>query len=88
MNTDISPEQSAFIDQQVAQGAFPDRKHALDAAVELLRQQTHALELLDTGRQQLDDGQFLEYDDAGLRRRFEELKDRAAGRIEADSSGP
>jgi len=58
MQIEISPQNSEFIDRQVARGEFRDRSAALDAAVELLRRRTDTLEKIDNGRQQLDAGEF------------------------------
>ncbi len=63
MQIEISPQNNEFIDRQVARGEFRDRSAALDAAVELLRRRTDTLEKIDNGRQQLDAGEFNEYDD-------------------------
>lgn len=77
MRTELSPENERFIAEQVAAGSFGDREKALDAGVELLKQRTEFLKAIDKGRHQLDTGEFIEYDDEGLRQRFEELKRQA-----------
>jgi putative addiction module CopG family antidote len=41
MSVDLSPENEQFIDSVVAQGAYHDRKQALDEAVQLLREREH-----------------------------------------------
>ncbi len=60
MQIEISPQNNEFIDRQVARGEFRDRRAALDAAVDLLRRRTDTLEKIDSGRQQLDAGEFNE----------------------------
>ena len=79
MKTNISPENELFIDQQVADGTFPNRQAALDAAVELLRQRSDTLARIDKRREQLDQGEFTEYDESSLKKRFNDLKSLAQG---------
>lgn len=75
----ISRNNEQFIDQQIEQGVFRDRDQVLDAAVELLRKRRDYLDRIKNGRQQLDQGEYDEYDDDTLQRRFEQLKRRATG---------
>ena len=77
MQIEISPQNNEFIDRQVARGEFCDRRAALDAAVDLLRRRTDTLEKINNGRQQLDAGEFNEYDDETLKKRFDQIKRRA-----------
>lgn len=49
----------------------------MDSGAEFLKQQAEILDAVDEGRRQLDTGEFNEYDDEGLKRRFEELKQQA-----------
>jgi Arc/MetJ-type ribon-helix-helix transcriptional regulator len=76
MNISISPEQAAFLDQQVAGGAFVNPQEAVAAAIDLLQRRADTLERIDRGRRQLDGGEFTEYDEASLQARFDCLKDR------------
>ena len=81
MQVEISPQNNEFIDRQVARGEFRDRR----AAVDLLRRRTDTLEKIDNGRQQLDAGEFNEYDDETLKTRFDQIKQRAqAATLEAE----
>lgn len=77
MSTEISPENEQFIEKQIASGTFRTRSDVLDAGVELLRMRNELLDRIDEGRRQLDSGQYTEYDEQTLQRRFEELKARA-----------
>ncbi|MEZ6059362.1 MAG: hypothetical protein R3C19_03265 [Planctomycetaceae bacterium] len=81
MKTEISQLNENFIQTQIANGVFPDRQSALNAAVELLRRRSDVLERIDTGRRQLDAGDFTEYDDDTLRQRLDDLKSRAQDSI-------
>lgn len=80
MNISISPEQAAFLDQQVAGGVFANPHEAVAAAIDLLRRRAETLAYIDRGRRQLDEGDYTEYDEASLRLRFEELKQRRCDR--------
>jgi len=77
MQIEISSKNSEFIDRQVACGEFVDRAAALDAAVELLRRRSDTLEKIAIGRQQLDSGEFNDYDEETLKTRFDQIKRRA-----------
>ncbi len=77
MASDISRENEDFIEQEIASGRFRDRAEALDTCIGLLRQQKALTERLANGRQQLDNGECVELDSAGLHQLFDDLKDRA-----------
>jgi Arc/MetJ-type ribon-helix-helix transcriptional regulator len=83
MAGDLSQETEAFIEQQIALGAFRDRNDAIEAGVELLRQRKALLDRLAESRRQLDEGEYVEFDEEGLRQFFEGLKERATKRAEA-----
>jgi Arc/MetJ-type ribon-helix-helix transcriptional regulator len=73
----LSHDNEAFIQQQVAVGAFRDRTDAIEAGVEMLRKRQALIERLDEGRRQLDQGEYVEFDEKGLHDFFESLKERA-----------
>jgi len=62
----------------VAGGVFASREEAVDAGVGLLRKREALVKQLEHSRRQLDEGEFTQYDDAGLAARFEVLKVKAA----------
>jgi Arc/MetJ-type ribon-helix-helix transcriptional regulator len=84
MSSDLSPSSEAFLDDAVARGYFPSRSDALEAAVDLLRRQ-QIIEKLAEGRRQLDEGEYVEFDEAGLKEFFNTLLDRAAQRNDLDT---
>jgi putative addiction module CopG family antidote len=49
MSIDLSPENEQFIDLVVAQGAYFDRKEALDEAVQLLRRREWLRQAINEG---------------------------------------
>ena len=77
MASDISPENEQFIQHEIASGAFANRQEALDAGVDMLKQRRQIIERLKESRRQLDEGECVELDGAGLRNLFEQLKQRA-----------
>ena len=86
MSSDLSPENEQFIDGEIARGFYRDRTEAVDAAVALLRQKEELLSRIDRGREQLDNGQYTDYDERGLRERFDELGRHIENRSETNPS--
>jgi Arc/MetJ-type ribon-helix-helix transcriptional regulator len=76
-DSDLSPDIESFIQQEVAVGAYQSRNQAIEAGVELLRRRKALLDRLDESRRQLDEGEYEEYDDEGLRQLFDLLIERA-----------
>ena len=83
MASDLSPDTESFIQQEIAVGAFQSRQDALEAGVALLRKRKALLEKLDEGHRQLDAGEFVDFDEEGLRQLFEGLKERTRSRAES-----
>ena len=83
MSTDLSPENEQFLQQVVAAGVFPDRGQALDEAVGLLRRRQELLAHIEESTQQLRSGDFLEFDQEGMRRFFNEVQTEGLARYEA-----
>jgi Arc/MetJ-type ribon-helix-helix transcriptional regulator len=82
MSAGLSPENESFIEQVVAAGVFPDRVHALDEAVALLKRRQEILAKIDRGTEQLANGDYVEFDDNGLRKFFDDLQARGRARYE------
>jgi Arc/MetJ-type ribon-helix-helix transcriptional regulator len=80
MSSDLSQSSEAFLHDAVTRGYFPSRNDALEAAVELLRRRQQIIEKLAEGRRQLDEGEYVEFDEEGLREFFDTLLERAAQR--------
>jgi Arc/MetJ-type ribon-helix-helix transcriptional regulator len=84
MSNELSPDTESFIAGEVAMGAYPSRQDALEAGVALLKKRRELLEKLDEGQRQLDNGEYVDFDEEGLRQFFEGLKERArSGRAKA-----
>jgi Arc/MetJ-type ribon-helix-helix transcriptional regulator len=82
MAGDLSQETEAFIQQQIALGAYRDRNDAIEAGVEMLRQRKWLLDRLAESQRQIRDGEYVDLDEEGLRQLFERLKERASNRTE------
>jgi putative addiction module CopG family antidote len=81
----LPPELERFVEEQVASGTYRSEQDLFVSAVRVLRdvQARQAIfhEDVRTGMEQLDRGEFNEYDEAGLRRRFDKLNERAQDRL-------
>jgi Arc/MetJ-type ribon-helix-helix transcriptional regulator len=77
MASELSSDTESFIQQEIALGAFESREDALEAGIAMLKCRRELMNRLAESRRQLDEGEFLEYDDEGLRQLFEELIARA-----------
>jgi Arc/MetJ-type ribon-helix-helix transcriptional regulator len=80
MSAELSPDTESFIQEEIALGTFHSRQDALEAGVALLRSRRELMNRLAESRRQLDEGEYVEYDDEGLRQCFEQLIARAEGK--------
>ena len=91
MAESFSPELQQLVRQELATGKYESEDQLLLAAVRLLAERDCQREELrreiQVGREQLDRGEYTEYDEEGLRKRFDELKNRAERRIENKQQG-
>ncbi|MBU4272245.1 MAG: type II toxin-antitoxin system ParD family antitoxin [Planctomycetes bacterium] len=80
----LPPELVQFVEEQVASGHYRSEQDLLVSAVRVLRsvqdRQRQFREDVRLGMEQLERGEFNEYDEDGLRKRFEELKQQAVDR--------
>jgi Arc/MetJ-type ribon-helix-helix transcriptional regulator len=73
MKNNLTSENERFIAGEITAGVYANRGEALDAAVESLKRRRQLLDRLSKSRHQLDSGDFVEYDEAGLAGLFEGL---------------
>jgi Arc/MetJ-type ribon-helix-helix transcriptional regulator len=82
------PELERFVAEQAAAGNYKSKQDVVVSAVRTLRElqasQQRFYEDVRLGIQQLESGDVIEYDEPGLRTRFEELKQRAVNRGESE----
>lgn len=81
----ISPENDQFIQQAVSRGIFLNRNQAINEGVRLLRGRQALKDELALARDQLDSGDFEEFDRNGLQDYFDALKQRALSRSDTSS---
>jgi len=76
MSTDLPPENEGYVQQIVAEGLFPSRGEALDAAVELLRRREETRRAVQAGIDEIERGEVVPFDfekmKADFRRRLAE----------------
>jgi Arc/MetJ-type ribon-helix-helix transcriptional regulator len=78
------PEIGEFVEKQIALGQYQSEDDLVVDAIRIMRevqvQQQQFAEDVRQGMEQLERGEFNRYDENGLRKRFEELKNRALRR--------
>jgi Arc/MetJ-type ribon-helix-helix transcriptional regulator len=83
MSNELSPDTESFIAGEVALGTFGSRTDAIEAGIELLKKRRQLLDRIAESARQLEEGEYVEFDEDGLRLFFEGLKERACRRAEA-----
>ncbi|MBI3838462.1 MAG: type II toxin-antitoxin system ParD family antitoxin [Planctomycetia bacterium] len=64
MASDLSPDQEEVLERLVADGRFPDRRRALDRAVELLREESETVDAIREGLASVERGEGVPLDEA------------------------
>ena len=77
MSTNLSSDNEAFIVEALGRGIYRDRTDVLEAGVAMLRRREQLLARLDESRRQLDEGDYVEFDDDGLKALAKQLKEHA-----------
>jgi Arc/MetJ-type ribon-helix-helix transcriptional regulator len=79
----LSPENELFVQQQVDAGVFAGRKEIINAGVDALRQRQALKDRLSRSAQQLETGEYTDFDQAGLRKWFDEVEENVQRQIDA-----
>ena len=87
MKSDLSPENEQFIQELLHDGAYGTRADVLDDALRVLKQRRDLLRHIDTGTEQLQNGQYTDYDEESLRELFGRLKAEGRQRLAATEDG-
>ena len=74
MSTNLSPEVTQLIAQELALGRYKNEDEVLTEAVHLLSQRNALRDEIAAGSRQLATGEYTDYDSESLRQRFDELK--------------
>ena len=81
------PELESFVAEQIAAGNYQSEQDLVVNAVRVLRdvqaKRRQLREDVRLGVEQLERGEYTEYDEAGLRQLFEKLEQRVVHRVEA-----
>ncbi|MFO0788295.1 MAG: hypothetical protein U0805_02490 [Pirellulales bacterium] len=80
MASELSPDTELFIQREITLGSFQSREDLLEAGVDMLRRRRQLMDRLAESRRQLDEGEYVDYDDEGLDQLFSQLIARAEGR--------
>jgi len=87
MSDSFSPELQQLVSQELATGRYNSENELLLEAVRVLAERDQRREELrqqiQVGRDQLDRGEYTEYDEVSLRQYFDELQERGRQRYEA-----
>jgi putative addiction module CopG family antidote len=84
MSVDIPPQYLPFVQQSIASGRFESEKAMVDEAFKLLEQRERERRLVEEGLDELDRGEYLEFDDEELRKFLEDAKRQALEELRAE----
>jgi Arc/MetJ-type ribon-helix-helix transcriptional regulator len=74
MSSELSPELNRRIAQEMALGQYSSEEELLADAMRLLHERNALRQQIAAGARQLNAGEYTDYDSAGLRQRFDQLK--------------
>lgn len=74
METALRQSEQEFLESQVESGSYQSVSAALSEAIGLLRRRDELRSLIAERYQQIERGEFTDFDEGGLRAFFEELK--------------
>jgi Arc/MetJ-type ribon-helix-helix transcriptional regulator len=83
MNT-MSPENKRFLERAIAEGRFANQGQALDEAIHLLRKREELLTAVNRGVEQLDGGQYVEYQDTEVEQFIADIETHARRTLAGD----
>ena len=90
MTTLIPPELESFVQQQLASGEYRSAEEVIGAGLRVLQELKHRQEdfrkEVQIGIDQLDRGEGILLDQAGLRKLFDEIQQRGQSRYDAGRS--
>jgi putative addiction module CopG family antidote len=84
MSVDIPVQFIPFVQRSIASGRFESESAMLTEALKLLALQENERKLVEEGLDELERGNYLEFDDAGLARFFEDVKKQGRQQLQAD----
>jgi putative addiction module CopG family antidote len=84
MSIDIPVQYQTFVRQAIASGRFESESAMVSEAMKLLVQRERELKLVEEGLDELDRGEYLEFDEEGLAQFFEEVKQKGRERLRTE----
>ena len=85
MSVDIPPHYLPFVQDAIASGRFESEGALVGEAIELLLQRERERKLVEEGLDELDRGEYLEFDDDGLKRFLDDVQRQALAELRAAS---
>jgi len=72
MSAELSPDKDAVLEKLVADGRFPDRRRALDHAIDLLREEAETVEAIRDALASIERDEGVPIDEAirGIRQKY------------------
>ena len=84
MGVDIPPQFASFVQQSIASGRFESESAMLTEALRLLAFRERELDLVRKGFEDIERGDYLEFDEEGLAKFFEDIKRKGREQLRAE----
>jgi Arc/MetJ-type ribon-helix-helix transcriptional regulator len=84
MSVDIPPQYLPFVQQAVASGRFESEGALVGEALKLLLRRERELKLVEEGLDELERGEYLEFDDEGLKQFLQDAQRQALEELRAE----
>jgi putative addiction module CopG family antidote len=84
MSVDIPNQYLPFVQEAIAAGRFQSESAMVGEALKLLLRRERELKLVEEGLDELDRGEYLEFDDDGLRQFLKEAQEQALKELRAE----
>src|SRR4051794_37920421 len=83
MSSSLTPENEQFVRHQLEAGAYTRPEEIINAGLDILRQRQALKDRLARSARQLETGERADFDQAGLRKWFDEVEQDVQRQIEA-----
>lgn len=86
MSVEIPPQYLPFVQKAIASGRFESEGALVGEALKLLLRREREIELVEVGLDELERGEYLEFDDEGLKQFLESAQRQALEELRARES--
>ncbi|MEX2139137.1 MAG: type II toxin-antitoxin system ParD family antitoxin [Pirellulales bacterium] len=86
MSVDIPPQYLPFVQKAIAAGRFESEGALVGEALKLLLRREREIKLVEEGLDELERGEYLEFDDEGLKQFLEAAQRQALEELRAQES--